>query len=327
MKAIVITEPGGPEVLQLREVKDPEPAADQLLVSVKATALNRADLLQRLGSYPPPPGVPVDIPGLEFSGVVEAVGREARTFKQGDRVMGLLAGGGYAEKVVTPESMALPSPESWSNEEAAAFPEAYLTAFDALFQQLGMQMGETLLIHAIGSGVGLAALQLATAAGITVLGTSRSSEKLKEAQKHGLDLGIHCVTPEFSKKVFEFTGSRGVDAIVDFIGAPYWQENLESLAPLGRIILVGLLGGGETETNLALLMKKRVQVLGTLLRSRSVWEKAQLTHKVRQQVLPLAELGRIRPVIDRVFPLSEAAAAHAYMEENKNFGKILLKVD
>lgn len=326
MKAIVITQSGGPEVLQLREVEDPSPAAGELLVRVRATALNRADLLQRRGAYPAPPGVRSDIPGLEFAGEVTAVGERVTAFKPGDSVMGLLPGAGYAEHVVTHERMALPIPENLSFEEAAAVPEVFITAYDALFRQLHLSLGERLLIHAVGSGVGIAALQLTKNAGATVFGTAGSDAKLDRAGELGLDLGINYKEEDFQKVIEAKTAGAGVHAILDLVGAAYWQQNLAYLAPLGRLILVGLLGGSQTQTNLGTILRKRLRVFGTVLRGRTAEEKMQLTQEMRTHVLPLLENGKIRPVIDRVWPLAEAAEAHAFMEANKNFGKIVLRV-
>ena len=326
MRAVVITRAGGPEVLQIQEVRGPSPQAGEILVSVRSAALNRADVLQRRGLYPAPAGVPQDIPGLEFCGQVEALGSGATLFQPGDRVMGLLAGGGYAEKVTVPEGHVLPAPDAWSDEEAGAFPEAYLTAYDALFPQLGLQMGETLLLHAAGSGVGLAALQLAKCAGAAVLGTAGDWEKLARAKKMGLDLGVNYKEQNFADEVMSYSDNRGVEAVLDFVGAPYWERNIACLKPRGRIILVGLLGGARTPVDLASILRKRLSIMGTVLRARASWEKSQLTDRVRRHVLPLATSDRIRPVIDSVYPLEEVGQAHQRMEDNLNFGKIVLKL-
>lgn len=324
MKAVVISRPGGPEVLQIQDVPEPEPQGQQILVNVRAAALNRADLLQRLGRYPAPPGVPQDIPGLEFAGEVEDSGRDAQRFQKGDRVMGLLGGGGYAEKVVLDESLALPVPANWSDQQAAAFPEAFFTAYDALFPQLGLKMGETILIHAVGSGVGTAALQLAKCVGAIVIGTAGSPEKLERARQLGLDEGIHYKSQDFAEAVAGITQGKGVDALLDFVGADYWQRNLNCLAPQGRLILVGLLSGADAQVPLGQILRNRLHIMGTVLRSRSLWEKAQLAEQIRRHVLPLARAGRIQPVVDQAFALEDAALAHRRMEENRNFGKIVL---
>ncbi|HSR68587.1 MAG TPA: NAD(P)H-quinone oxidoreductase [Acidobacteriota bacterium] len=325
MKAIVISEPGGPEVLRLREVEEPGLEGDEILVRVSATALNRADCLQRRGLYPAPPDAPADIPGLEFAGQVEALGPRASRFRAGDRVMGLLSGGGYAEKVAVPESQVLDIPEEWSDEEAAAFPEAYFTAYDALFPQLGLKMGELILIHAVGSGVGLAALQLSKAAGAGVLGTAGSRQKLEKARQFGLDEAICYKEQDFAQEVERFTRGKGVQAVLDFVGADYFARNLQVLAPLGRLIIVGLLSGAQCPADLSQILRKRLRVMGTVLRVRDGWEKAQLTERVRQCVLPLAAWGEIVPVLDSIFDLSQAPEAHRRMEANRNFGKIVLR--
>lgn len=326
MKAIIITQPGQPDVLKIQDVPDPIPSAHELQVRVHATALNRADLLQRRGKYPAPSGVRGDIPGLEFAGEVEQVGENVTAFQPGDRVMGLLPGEGYAEKIVTHERMALPVPENLSFEQAAAIPEVFLTAFDAL-NQLDIKLGERLLVHAIGSGVGIAALQLAKTAGVPVFGTAGSEAKLEKAKKLGLDIGIHYKTQDFAEVIAAETNGAGVQAILDVIGADYWERNLSCLAPKGRMIVVGLLGGVKTEANLATILTKRLTIIGTALRPRGLEEKMILTQTFREQVLPLFASGKVTPVIDRVFALEDAAEAHSYMEANKNFGKIVLNAD
>ncbi|MFB3904748.1 MAG: NAD(P)H-quinone oxidoreductase [Acidobacteriota bacterium] len=327
MKAVVISQYGPPSVLRVEELEEPILGPARVKVAVKATALNRADLLQRIGRYPPPKGVDPRIPGLEFAGVVEEIGPEVSEVKPGDRVMGLLGGGGYAAKVTAEERMLLPIPDSLSFEEAAAVPEVFATAFDALILQLGLTMGETLLIHAVASGVGLAALQLAKTAGCVVFGTAGSDQKLSRAAEFGLDVGINYREKDFTEVVSRETSGRGIAAILDLVGARYWGQNLSALARRGRLILVGLLGGAKAETDLALILGKRLTIVGTVLRARSLEEKMALTQSLRRHVLPLLETGRVRPVIDRVFELDLAAEAHAYMESNANMGKIILRVD
>jgi NADPH:quinone reductase len=324
MKAIVISSFGGPEVLSLREVEEPEPSRLELRVKVHATALNRADLLQRRGHYPPPPGVRPDIPGLEYAGVVDSLGAGVSRFRKGDRVMGLLPGGGYAEKIVTPEGMTVPVPPNLSLEEAAALPEVFMTAYDALFVRVRLAIGETLLIHAAGSGVGTAALQLAKAAGCRVLGTAGSREKLKKAAELGLDLPINYRESDFVQVVQEQVG--GVNAILDLVGGDYLSGNLKALAQGGRLVVVGLLRGARAETDLGAIVRKRLTIVGTVLRSRPIDEKMALCRQFERHLLPLLAQGRLRPVIDRVFPWQQAAEAHRRMEENRNFGKIVLSL-
>lgn len=324
MRAVVIAQFGGPEVLQIRELEEPRPAPDQILVGVRTVGLNRADILQRMGRHPAPAGVRPDIPGLEFAGEVERTGEKVTRFKRGDRVMGLLAGEGYSEKIVTTEAMALPVPDFLNFEEAAAIPEVFFTAYDGL-RQLG-PAPSTLLVHAVGSGVGHAILQLAKTAGSKVFGTSRSDEKLSRARELGLDVAINPTKKDFYEVVMNQTDGRGVEAIVDLVGGPYWEKNLASLAFLGRMILIGLTGGTKVETNLEIIMRKRLRILGTVLRHRSLEEKIKLTENFQRDVLPSIQAGKLRPVIDRIFPFEEVSRAHTYMQSNQHFGKIVLRI-
>lgn len=326
MRAAVITEPGGPEVLKVIEVEDPVPGPDDVLVDVKATALNRADTLQRQGGYPSPPGSPSDIPGLEFAGVVLEVGERVIGMAVGDRVFGLLGGGGYASRTVTHHRMAIPIPSDWDFVQAAATPEVFFTAHDALFNRSHLQMGESVLVHAAGSGVGTAAVQLAHHAGAFVYGTAGSAEKLAGASALGMDVGINYHEQDFAAVVQEHTGGVGVDVLIDFIGGPYWDQNIACMATLGRLVEVGLMGGGRVEVNLGQLMAKRLQVTGTGLRTRSIEEKLAVTAQFKRHVLPHLASGSMKPVVDRSFPLEQAAEAHRYMETNANFGKIVLTV-
>jgi putative PIG3 family NAD(P)H quinone oxidoreductase len=322
MRAIVITRPGPPDVLQVVERPTPQPAAHELLVRVHAAGVNRADLLQRLGRYPAPPGVPADVPGLEYAGVVETADAKVGGWHPGDRVMGLVAGGAYAEFLTTPAEHALPIPRAWSFAQAAAVPEAFLTAFDALTLQGGLAPGQCVLIHAVGSGVGIAALQLAKAAGLTVAGTSRSPWKLERAAEYGLDRPIR-VSGAFDPAA----DLRGwADLILDLVGGPYLAGNLRAVAPRGRILVVGLTGGREGSLDMGALLSKRVTLIGTVLRSRSAEEKTALTQAFRVAVIPAFETGRVRPVVDRAFPVGEAADAHRYVEANKNFGSVVLEL-
>ena len=326
MHAAIITKPGGPEVLRVQEIDEPKPGSDDLLVEVKATALNRADLLQRGGRYSGPQGIREDVPGLEMAGVVASVGERVTDFQVGDRVFGLLGGGGYAERVVTPSAMAVRIPESLDFVQAASIPEVFFTAHDALFNHCDLQMGERVLIHAIGSGVGIAAVQLARQMGASTFGTAGSDEKLRKAAELGLDVGINYRKEDFAEVVREKTGGRGVDVILDVVGADYWERNLASLAVKGRMVLVGTLTGGKVQTDVRALMPKRLRISGTVLRGRAPEEKIEVTNQFKRHVLPLIVQGKIRPVVDRVFPLDQAAEAHRYMESNANFGKIVLAV-
>ena len=327
MRAAVITEPGGPGVFRVQEVEDPVAGPDEVLVEVKASALNRADLLQRQGGYPAPPGVRSDVPGLEFAGVVIGAGDRVNGIAPGDRIFGLLGGGGYADRVATHELMAIPMPSNLDFAQAAAIPEVFLTAYDALFNHCELMMGESVLIHAVGSGVGTAALQLAHRAGAYVFGTAGSSDKLAKAAELGLDVGINYKEQDFAQVVWEQTGGAGVNVVLDMVGGPYWERNLASLSLKGRLVLVGLMGGNKVEANLGLLMPKRLRVHGTGLRTRSLEEKIAVTVQFKRHVLPLILDGRIQPIIDRTFPLESVSEAHEYMESNANFGKIILTMD
>ena len=264
------------------------------------------------------------MPGLEFSGVITEVGSRAIGVKQGDRVFGLLGGGGYASKIVTHHRMAMPMPPNLDFVQAAAIPEVFFTAYDALFNHCDLKMGERVLIHAAGSGIGTAAVQLAHHAGAQTFGTAGTDDKLASAAKLGLNEGINYRTQEFAQVIKERTNGHGVDVILDVVGAPYWEANLSSLAVNGRLVLVGTLGGANVETSLGRLMPKRLSIHGTVLRPRPLEEKIVLTNQFKSHVLPLIALDRIRAVVDRTFPLAEASLAHEYMETNANFGKIVL---
>jgi putative PIG3 family NAD(P)H quinone oxidoreductase len=325
VRAVVLTRPGGPEVLELQERPVPEPGPGQIRVRVRASALNRADLLQRRGGYPAPPGAPADVPGLEYAGEVDALGEGTALWREGDRVMGIVGGGGQAEYVVVHEREAIGVPDNVSWAEAAAVPEVFLTAFDALFARLELALGERLLIHAVGSGVGTAALQLAVAAGATVLGTSRTAEKLERARALGLDVAIDSAQEDVAGAVERATGGRGVHAVLDLIGGAGLGANLRALVPSGgRIVVVGSLAGAEAPLELGLLMRKRARLIGTVLRTRPLEEKIALARRFDEQAIPLLASGRVRPVVDRSYRFEEIAEAHGYMESNESFGKIVL---
>lgn len=327
MRAVVLDGYGGPDVLHVRHVPAPEPAPDEILVDVHATALNRADVLQRLGRYPPPAPRPVhEIPGLEFAGVVAAVGAAVTRWRPGDRVFGLLPGGGYAEQVVTHESLALPVPPHMPLTEAAAVAEVFLTAYDALVRRARLAAGETVLVHAGASGVGTAAIQLALALGARrLLATVGTAAKAEAVAMLGA-VPIVYRNADFVEAVAAATGGAGADVILDLVGGDYIPRDMKAAATLGRIVVIGLLRGGRTDVNLGLLLQKRLTVIGTVLRSRSLAEKADLTAAFARDVLPLLASGQVRPVLDKAFRLDDVAAAHAYLESNDTIGKVVLQV-
>jgi putative PIG3 family NAD(P)H quinone oxidoreductase len=327
MRAIVITRTGGPEVLEVQERPVPEPRGEQVRVRVRACALNRADLMQCRGYYPAPPGAPEDIPGLEYAGEVDALGPDVvGPVKVGDRVFGIIAGGGQAEYLVTHERMAVPIPDNLDFEQAAAVPEVFITAHDALESRANTRPGETVLIHAVGSGVGTAALQVARAMGCTVFGTSRSPEKLGRAAELGLDVGIESSHDDFADVVLARTGGNGVDVVIDLVGASALEGNLKALATRGRLVVVGLLGGGTGTVELSAILKKRLTVVGTTLRARPVEEKIAATRAFAARVVPWLARGLVRPVVDRVFALEDVRAAQQRLEANLGFGKVVLRV-
>ena len=323
MRAVRIESPGGPEVLRLDQMPDPEPGPGEILVDVSTSGVNRADLLQRRGAYPAPPGAPQDIPGLEFAGTVAGLGPEVGRWSIGDRVMGIVAGGGYADRVVVHESVAVSAPADVDVTEAGAIPEVFMTAFDAVFLQAELVAGETLLVHAVGSGVGTAAVQLAHRAGARAIGTSRTVAKLDQAADLGLDTGI-AGGGDWADAVLEHTGGRGADVILDLVGGPYLAGNQKVLGRRGRHVVVGVPGGAKAQIDLRALMVKRGRIHGTVLRARSLQEKAELARRFTDDVLPGFSEGSLQPVIDRILPARDAAEAHTVMERNENFGKILL---
>ena len=329
MKAVVIISHGGVEGIGVQEVDTPpEPMADRVRVRVRAAGLNRADILQRRGLYPAPPGYPPNIPGMEFAGEVESIGDEVRAWKVGDRVFGITGGGSQAEFVVVPESNLARIPAELGWIEAGAMPEVFITAHDAFFTRAGLHLGERVLIHAAASGVGTAAIQVAHAAGATVYGTSRTAEKLQRL--HELNLGLDQSvavggqSANFVNAVQKWTNGAGVDVILDLVGGNYFAANLEALASRGRLICVGTTAGTKSEIDLGLLLRKRVTIIGTTLRGRLIEEKAEATRLFASSVLPLVSRGAIRPVIDRVYPANEVRDAHARMESDASLGKIVL---
>jgi len=320
MRELYFAGAGGTEVIGLREAPAPEPHEHEVRVRVRASGVNRADLIQREGKYPAPSGVPADVPGLEFSGEVDMTGTGVTRWKRGDRVMGLVGGGAQAELLITGDAELLPVPASMDLADAAAIPEAFLTAFDALRIRARLQSGERLLIHAVGSGVGTAAVQLGKLAGAMVIGTSRTAEKLERATHLGLDMGINTGTMSFVEAMRE-----PVDVVLDVLGGPAFAANLKVLGSRGRLILVGFLQGHSTDVSLGPILRKRLEIIGTVMRSRSHAERVELVRAFADAVLPALWDGRLVPVVDRRFPMTELAAAHERMASNAGFGKIVVE--
>lgn len=325
MRAIVIEQPGGPEVLRMGEVTDPVPGPGELLVRVHATALNRLDLLQREGRYPVPPGAPETL-GVEMAGEVVGWGDGVAGWSRGDRVCALLLGGGYAELTTVPAGMSMPIPANLSYEQAAAIPEVFLTAYLNLIMLGGLGAGEYALIHAGASGVGTAAIQVAREVGAHPIVTVGSEEKARRCRDLGAVAALNYHDGPFEPGVLEATGGRGVAVVLDMVGAPYWEQNLNCLATAGRLVLVGMLGGGMLEVNLGAIQRKRLRVIGSMLRPLPAAEKIALTEQFKAFALERLAEGRLAPVIDRVYDLTEAPDAHRHMQANANIGKIVLRV-
>jgi len=323
MRAITIPEPGGPDALVWAEVPDPEPGPGEVLVDVVASAVNRADLLQRQGFYPPPKGAP-PYPGLECSGRVAALGDGVDGWAVGDEVCALLSGGGYAEQVVVPAGQLLPKPGNVSLVEAAALPEVVCTVWSNVFMLAGLRPGETFLVHGGAGGIGTMAIQLAKQAQARVMVTAGSPEKLARCRELGADVAISYRDEDFVARVKEESGGRGADVILDNMGAKYLARNVDALATGGRLVIIGLQGGARAELDLGRLITKRAAVFGTTLRARPVEEKAAIVAAVREHVWPMVEAGVVRPIVDRSVPMTEAAEAHRVVESGAQVGKVLL---
>lgn len=326
MRAVVITEPGGPDVLQLAEVPDPAAGPDEVLLDIAAAGVNRADLMQRQGFYPPPPGAP-PYPGLECSGRIAALGDADpghERWRVGDQVCALLTGGGYAEMVAVPAGQLLPVPDGLTMTGAAALPEVVCTVYANVFQRAALAPAETLLVHGGASGIGTMAIQLAKAHGARVACTAGSPAKLERCRQLGADLAVNYAEEDFVAAVTDFTGGQGADVILDIMGAAYLPRNVTALATDGRLVVIGLQGGSRGELDLGLLLRKRASVHATTLRARPAAEKAAIVAAVRENVWPLIADGRVVPVVDQVLPLGEAARAHRAMEDGAHIGKIVL---
>ena len=326
MRAIHHTAAGGPEVLSLSDAPAPEPGPAQIRVRVEAAGLNRADILQRRGRYPAPPGWPADIPGLEYAGTVDQAGAEVSRWTPGDRVMGLVGGGAHAEFVVVHEDEALPIPEGMGMVEAAAIPESFLTGWDALVTRGRLAAGERVLLHAAGSGLGTSMIQLAKRIGATVVGTSRTPSKLERARSLGLDIGIDTSSGGFRDAVIE-----PINVIIDVLGGPAFADNLAILAPRGRLVMLGFLQGAQVDTSLDQILRKRLEVIGSVMRTRLLPERVALVREFEAEVLPWTERRKdgttdrlLRPIVGATFPFSAIADAHRAMEGNEPFGKIVL---
>ena len=327
MLAAIIRGPGGPDVLEVRTVSRPRPESQEILVRVYASALNRADLLQRRGHYPAPPGVPSEIPGLEFAGEVEEIGSAVQLWKRGSRVMGLTGGGAHAEYLVAHERAVVEIPPTLSWEQAAAIPEAFITAHDALWIEAAVRPNERVLIHAVGSGVGLAAVQLASAISAIPFGTSRTGDKLARAKEFGLESGFIVNSGPTAEDGKAWAANGAFDVVLDLAGGPYVNASLHALAHRGRILLVGTMAGARSEIDHGLMLGKRAQMIGTVLRARPLEEKIAATRSFAHDVLPFFERGTLQVPIDSEFPFRDIRKAHERMESNQTFGKIVLRMN
>ena len=328
MQAVWISTYGGPEVLEIRTVGKPPFNDEQVLVRVRASSLNRADLLQRQGKYPPPPGFPAEIPGMEFAGEVAEVGSSVTRWKPGQRVFGLIAGGAHAQYVVTNEYLLAEIPPNLDWAQAGAVPEVFITAQDALWTQADLRPGESVLIHAVGSGVGLAAVQLARAIQAVPFGTSRTPDKIEKSKPLGLEDGIvlHDNFDHLASAAEKWTAGKGINVLLDLVGGPYVKASQKAMAHKGRMILVGTVAGGSYELDARYVMSKRLQIRGTVLRARSLEEKMTATRLFAAEVVPLLASGALNPNIDSVFPLAEISKAHQRLESNETFGKVVVMI-
>jgi len=325
MKAVVITQPGGPEVLQLTERPKPQYGADEVLIKVMAAGINRPDVFQLKGNYPPPAGAPVDIPGLEVAGIITEVGDAVIQWKPGDKVCALVTGGGYAEYCNVPAGQCLPVPENLSFVEAASLPETYFTVWSNVFDRGHLKPGESLLIHGGSSGIGVTAIQMAKTLGSTVYVTAGSDEKCAFCEDLGAAKAINYKTAIFKDLIHQITNGKGVNVILDMIGGDYTAPNLQSLADEGRLVLINSMGGKDVAVDLSIIMRKRLNITGSMLRSRDVSFKAAIAQNLELHIWPQLASGKIKPVIYKVFPASKVAEAHRLMESSEHTGKIVLE--
>jgi NADPH2:quinone reductase len=325
MKAIIITQPGGSEVLQITEQQTPNYGPNEVLVKVMAAGVNRPDVFQRKGNYPPPDGAPKDIPGLELAGVVAEVGAGVTRWKIGDKVCALVIGGAYAEYCNVPASQCLPVPDNLSFAEAASLPETFFTVWSNVFDRARLQLGESLLVHGGSSGIGVTAIQMAKALGNTVYVTAGSDEKCQFCEALGADRAINYKTENFGEAISNLAGGKGVDVILDMIGGDYTPINIKSLANDGRLVMINAVEGNKVAINLSEVMRKRLVITGSMLRARDVTFKSAIAQKLEEHIWPLLASGQIKPVIYKTFPANEAAKAHELMESSEHMGKIVLE--
>jgi len=326
MKAVIITQPGGPEVLQLAERPIPEYGTNEVLVKVCAAGVNRPDISQRKGNYPPPPGAPTEIPGLEIAGIVNKVGANVNRWKAGDKVCALVWGGGYAEYCNVPEGQCLPIPENLTFIEAASLPETFFTVWSNVFDRGKLQPGESLLVHGGSSGIGVAAIQMAKALGSTVYVTAGTDEKCKFCEELGAAKAINYKTENFAERIKELTSGQGVNVILDMIGGDYTPGNIQSLANDGRLVMINTMKGKDVNIDLAAVMRKRLIITGSMLRSREVAFKSEIARNLEEHIWPLIAEGKIKAIIQDIFPADRAAEAHALMESSKHIGKMVLNL-
>jgi NADPH2:quinone reductase len=327
MKAVVITQPGAPDVLQIQERPQPKPAAGEVLIKVSAAGVNRPDVFQRKGNYPPPPNAPQDIPGLEVAGTIEQLGPDVTRWKIGDRVCALVAGGGYAEYCVVPEGQCLPVPGNLTMIEAASLPETFFTVWSNVFDRGQLKPGQSLLVHGGSSGIGVTAIQIAKALGSIVYATAGSDDKCAFCEHLGADKAINYKTQNFKEEIKRLTDGKGVNVILDMIGGSYTLDNLQSLADEGHLVMINAMEGKDVQVDLSLVMRKRLFITGSMLRSREMEFKADIAKSLEEHVWPLLISNQIRPVIYETFPAIEAAKAHELMEEGSHKGKIVLSFE